>query len=122
MVKPARRRRVSQMTLIRNALQNAGVPEFRYSLRKPVDNRICITHDQQGYHVFIPDRGVRTGERVFRDWHSAICDAAGSFELKYTERIIESADEIKRKLFHGKSEPRKYYAATSRRMKRTDER
>ncbi len=94
MVANARRRHKSHLAKIRKILVDANVPQRWYSINKPVDNRLCIALQQDGIHIFIPERGERTGERIYHEWYKAIMDVADCFELKYTERVKSLAHRL----------------------------
>lgn len=101
MVTDIRGRYKPQIKTIASILRDAEVPSYWYSIDVPVDGRISIMGDDDGIHVFIPERGQRTGEKIYTDWYDALMDAADSFELKYTEKIQSIAkwqQQLKTKL------------------------
>ena len=82
-----------QMSKIRQILEEVELPKVWYSIDKPEECRISIICENDGIHVFVPERGDKTGERVYTDWYNVIKDVANSVELKYTEKIIKIAQK-----------------------------
>lgn len=82
-----RRQKSYLIATIKKILKQAKVPPRWYSINKPIDNRVCIVLENDGIHVFIPERGERTGEQIYNNWYFAIVDIADCFELQYTQSI-----------------------------------
>ena len=96
MVTNNRGRFQSQVNQIQKILQNADVPKQWYSINEPFECRVSIVPDYDGIHVFVPERGRRTGEKTYPDWYDAIKDIAEFFELSYTNAVMKIADTIAR--------------------------
>ena len=82
-----------QIERVQQILEEARVPKFWYSIGEPQECRISIIDEDDGIHVFIPERGDKTGERIYTHWYNVIIDVANSFELKYTEKVFKIALE-----------------------------
>lgn len=84
-----------EMETIRWIFEQIDVPEWWYSFDVPRDNTLCFVLERDGIHTFIPERGEKKGELVFRSWYDAIRDAAQSFEPRYTKAIMQASDLVR---------------------------
>ena len=78
---------------IKQILEEAKLPKRWYSINKPTENRLSIMNESDGIHVFVPERGDKTGEHIYTDWYNVIEDVANSVELKYTKKIMKIAQK-----------------------------
>lgn len=83
----------AQIRLIRKVLRNAAVPQRWYSFFEE-ENKVCIIPESDGIHIYIPDRGIRKGERVTSNFNTAIGWIADNFEYEYTKKVQHEAYKV----------------------------
>ena len=105
MVSTITRRSESPIKIIESVLKKAGIPQHWYSIAKPFECRTSIIQQDDGLHVFIPERGERVGEQVFQDWFDAVVCIANNFELSATNRLMRVAKDTLIELSQKKQEP-----------------
>ena len=85
-----------ELNKVKQVLEEAQVPKFWYSIDTPAESRISIICKDDGIHVFIKERGQIEGEKIYTYWYDIVKDVANSFELKYTEKVMNIAQKYLR--------------------------
>ena len=92
MVSDPERRLQSCVNEINEILEEAKIPKYWYSVDHPVDDKINITVENDGIHVFMRDRGKRDEESIRDTPYEALEIVANNLEAKYEYQLKKVID------------------------------
>ena len=63
---------MNKLEIIEKVLKDNNISPYWYSINKPKEDTMCIMQEDDGIHIFVAQRGVRSNETIHTNVEEAL--------------------------------------------------